>query len=76
MSCAGCAANVESTLKRQPGVANAAVNFAAQSVLVDFDPKTISPQGLKQAVQSVGYDLVVEETAAAKKVLDDTRRAA
>ncbi|MCB0530701.1 MAG: copper-translocating P-type ATPase [Saprospiraceae bacterium] len=73
MSCAGCAANVESTLKRQPGVANAAVNFAAQSVLVDFDPKTISPQGLKQAVQSVGYDLVVEETAAAKKVLDDTR---
>lgn len=74
MSCAGCAVSVESTLKGQPGVSNAAVNFAAQTVLVDFDPEIISPQGLKQAVQSVGYDLVVEETAEAKKVLDDTRR--
>jgi Cu2+-exporting ATPase len=74
MSCAGCAVSVESILKDQTGVVSAAVNFATQTVQVDFDPDTISPQDLKQVVQSIGYDIVVEESAAAREELQDIRQ--
>ena len=71
MSCAACAVSVESTLQAQPGVASAAVNYATQSVQVEYDPAQITPDAMNQAVQSMGYGLVVDipekaaETAAA-----------
>ncbi|MFO7614088.1 MAG: heavy metal-associated domain-containing protein [Bacteroidales bacterium] len=34
MSCASCAASVESILKSQKGIVNASVNFAAATVLL------------------------------------------
>jgi Cu2+-exporting ATPase len=36
MSCAACAASVESMLNNQPGVIAATVNFAASSVWVEY----------------------------------------
>ncbi|QOI96098.1 MAG: copper-translocating P-type ATPase [Flammeovirgaceae bacterium] len=60
MTCAACAASVESILKNAPGVKNASVNYANQSALVEFDPQTASPQALQEAVRSIGYDLVVD----------------
>lgn len=59
MSCAACAVSVESILQHTPGVTNASVNYANQSALVQFDPKVITENGLQQAVQAGGYDLVV-----------------
>ncbi|MEJ1241715.1 heavy metal translocating P-type ATPase [Chryseolinea sp. T2] len=67
MSCAACAVSVESMLKSTPGVSDVRVNFADQSAWVDFDPLTVSAPGLQQAVQSIGYDLVIEEDGAAEK---------
>ncbi len=66
MTCAACAVSVESILKGQPGIVSAAVNFATQSVLVEYEPKTISPAGMKQALQGIGYDLIVTDTEDAK----------
>lgn len=60
MTCAACAVSVESMLKSTPGVASASVNFANQTALVEFDPSLAKPQDLRQAVQSIGYDLVVD----------------
>ncbi len=60
MTCAACAVSVESILNHTPGVTAAAVNYANQSVAVEFDPKVITPEGLQTAVRAVGYDLVVE----------------
>lgn len=60
MTCAACAVSVESILKHTPGVTAAAVNYANQSVAVEFDPNVITPEGLQTAVRAVGYDLVVE----------------
>ncbi|CCH57645.1 heavy metal translocating P-type ATPase (plasmid) [Fibrisoma limi BUZ 3] len=60
MTCAACAVSVESMLNNTPGVAKAAVNYANQSVAVEYDPKAITPQGMQQVVQSIGYDLVVD----------------
>ncbi|MCA0237401.1 MAG: heavy metal translocating P-type ATPase [Bacteroidetes bacterium] len=71
MSCAACAVSVESTLQGQPGVASAAVNYATQTVQVEYDPTQITPDAMNRAVQSMGYGLVVDipekaaETAAA-----------
>ncbi len=60
MTCAACAASVESMLTNTPGVISAAVNYANQSATVEFDPKLITPAGMQQALQSIGYDLVIE----------------
>jgi Cu2+-exporting ATPase len=60
MSCAACAVSVESILKSTPGVKEAAVNFANHSASVTYDPATVQPHSLQQAVQSIGYDLVID----------------
>ena len=61
MSCAGCASNVEQALSAHKGVKAAKVNFAASTVMVEYDADRVSPADLQQAVQQAGYDLVIEE---------------
>ena len=70
MSCASCAANVESTLKEEPGVVNAAVNYANSSASVEYIPGVADVRHFKQSVQSSGYDLIVEENEAASEKLE------
>lgn len=61
MACAHCAANVERTLSRVPGVRSASVSLAGRSALVDYDEQVATPTAMKQAVSDAGFDLVVEE---------------
>ena len=68
MTCASCAVSVESMLKSQAGVVNASVNYANAKVLVEFIPSLVKVESLRKAVQSVGYDLLVEDSASS----DDT----
>ena len=74
MSCASCAASAESMIAAQAGVVSAAVNFANGRVQVEYVPTLVSPQDMKAAVQSVGYDLVVEDTTEAKEALEEVQR--
>ena len=60
MSCASCAASVETTLKEEPGVINAAVNYANSSASVEYAPNIADIQHFKKSVQSSGYDLIIE----------------
>lgn len=60
MTCAACAVSVESMLKNTPGVKDAAVNFANQSALVEYDQASTSPTDLQKAVRAIGYDIIVE----------------
>lgn len=71
MSCASCAISTQTILENQPGVLNAAVNFPNASVLVEFDPAITNPAALKTAVQSIGYDLMTDESDEAKEELED-----
>ncbi|GAA4452907.1 heavy metal translocating P-type ATPase [Nibrella saemangeumensis] len=64
MSCAACAASVESMLKSTEGVYDAAVNYADQTVLVDYNPTVTNPPAMQQVVQQIGYDLVVADDEA------------
>lgn len=60
MSCAVCANNVESTVKALPGVEEAFVNFAANTLTVAYNPSRITLQAIQKSVQDAGYDLVIE----------------
>lgn len=60
MSCAVCANNVESTVKALPGVVEASVNFAANTLSVKYHPSDISLQKMQDAVRAAGYDLIIE----------------
>lgn len=61
LSCASCAINAENILKSQQGVVNAAINFATATAAVEYIPGVTNPINLKKAVQSGGYDLLIEE---------------
>lgn len=68
MACAGCAANVERRLGQIDGVAKASVNFAARTALVEYDPQKTSPKVMKEEIQKVGYDLVIDEDEAVEAI--------
>ncbi|MGC8202035.1 heavy metal translocating P-type ATPase [Aliiroseovarius sp. PTFE2010] len=55
MTCAGCAGRVERALTALPGVDNAAVNLARESVQVTYAPGAQDAKGLSDALQSAGY---------------------
>ena len=61
MSCASCANSVETTLKEEPGVVNAAVNYANATASVEYIPDVADVNHFKQSVQSSGYDLIIED---------------
>ena len=75
MGCAMCAARVEQALRAQKGVAQATVNFAAQTVLVQYDNQACTTSQLQRCVQAAGYDLVISDNAAqAEEEAEQTRR--
>ncbi len=61
MGCAACAANVERRLNQLDGIHLATVNYASRTALVEFDPKSISPQQMKEEIVKIGYDLAIDE---------------
>jgi P-type Cu2+ transporter len=60
MTCAACANSVESMVGSQPGVEKAEVNYATQSVKVTFNVNQVQPVSFQKAVQSIGYDLILD----------------
>ena len=59
MTCASCAASVESVLKHTEGVFDANVNFANSSVLIEYD-EGLNPNQLQNALREVGYDIIID----------------
>ena len=60
MACSACSANVEKKLNSLAGISSASVSLPGRSALIDYDPTTISLEKMKQAVNDIGYDLVIE----------------
>jgi len=73
MSCAGCAMNVEKKVRSLPGVKEAAVNFAAGTLLVEYDSAKISPYQIQAQVRSIGYRLIIPDENTEEKQ-DDAQR--
>jgi Cu+-exporting ATPase len=66
MTCASCAALIEMSLKKDPRVASAAVNYAAQTVTVRGQ---ISRDDLFASVQRLGYEARPMDTLAQRRLL-------
>lgn len=75
LSCASCAVSVESTLGNEPGVVSASVNFANATALVEYIPGEADPTRFKEAIQAIGYDLIVADTAAATASVEAIQQA-
>ncbi|TSC97468.1 MAG: Cu2+-exporting ATPase [Candidatus Berkelbacteria bacterium Licking1014_2] len=61
MHCASCAMSIEKAISKLPGVKLAQVNFAAETLLVEFDEREVDIAELRKAVEGVGYELLVLE---------------
>lgn len=70
MTCASCAGSAERIVKYQEGVVDASVNFATGNLTVEYLPNMTNAARLQKAVQSVGYDLVIEEEARQQETLE------
>ncbi|MFP5436951.1 MAG: heavy metal translocating P-type ATPase [Bacteroidia bacterium] len=75
MSCASCAAGSQDVLAMQPGVVSANVNYANGNGTIEFIPTITDPHQLKAALQSVGYDLMIDESEDAGDSLAELQRA-
>ena len=75
MTCAACAARIEKTLNRVPGV-RAVVNFATETATVGYDPGLAGPDELMAAVARAGYGAEVRGDPAADRKRDQARKAA
>ena len=56
MTCAACQARVQRALTAEPGVVDASVNLVTRSAAVRYDPSSVTPQRLIDAVRATGYD--------------------
>ena len=79
MTCANCVATVERTLRKTAGVEEASVNYASERASIRYDPEAVTLDTLAEAVERVGYGVVLadeghldeaEEIARAAEVAD------
>ncbi|MGE4428976.1 MAG: heavy metal translocating P-type ATPase [Solirubrobacteraceae bacterium] len=61
MTCASCANRIERRLNKLDGV-HATVNYATEKAAVRFDPDTVSPGDLVEAVEAAGYRATLPAT--------------
>lgn len=59
MHCAGCVLTIEKALSQTEGVSSAAVNFANESALIEFDESVTSKENLAEVVDEIGYRLEI-----------------
>ena len=75
MTCASCALSVESMLESQTSVISATVNYANSNSQVEYIAGGGNTEDFKRAVQSIGYDLIIDETEEAKESLEVLQQA-
>jgi Zn2+/Cd2+-exporting ATPase len=57
MDCSDCVVVLEHGLRRTSGILSASVNYAAQTLHVEYDSRQINRPGLEKRVQQLGYQV-------------------
>ncbi|MBN8880358.1 MAG: copper-translocating P-type ATPase [Sphingobacteriales bacterium] len=70
MTCASCASSAESIVKAAEGVVSSSVNFATGNLTVEYLPNMTDASKLQKAVQSIGYDLLIEDETRQQETLE------
>ena len=68
MTCGSCVANIERHLLRRPGVLSASVNLLAERADIAFDPATMSPEAVVQAITEIGFSASVVNVPSAGEI--------
>ena len=63
MSCVNCAARIEKALGETAGISRAAVNFAMEELLVEFDDAVVTRESIEEKVSKLGYGVVIARLA-------------
>lgn len=58
MTCAACATKIEKRITKMDGVSKAAVNFALETLTVDYNGGQTSPNEMMANVKKMGYELI------------------
>src|SRR5690554_2577108 len=70
MSCASCANSAQTVVRAQEGVVSAEVNYGTGNLTVEYLPNIIDTIQIQKAVQSAGYDLLIEEENKQQETLE------
>ncbi len=73
MTCAACASSVETILQYTEGVKSASVNFATNTVQIEFDGST-TPETLNTALEDVGYGLIISAKEVSESVQEEQEK--
>ncbi len=73
MSCAVCAGNVEKRAREIKGVATANVNFAAETLSLEYDSDIVTLDDVRREIRAIGYDIVIDGETSRQELEDGER---
>jgi P-type Cu+ transporter len=73
MHCASCAGLITRTLKKIPGITNVNASYATEKLTVEYEPETVSPLEMNQAIEKYGYSLTINATIAENAINNDQK---
>jgi len=76
MHCASCARTIEKALRQEEGVSEASVNFAAETLSLEYNPEQVKEKELERVVRDSGYQLVWDKEAAGRDSQEKAARKA
>lgn len=56
MHCVSCSKTIEKALKKEEGIFNANVNFAAEKAIIEYDPSKVSLERISEIIKEAGYE--------------------
>lgn len=62
MHCAACANRIEKRLNKLEGISRANVNFALETLTVEYDANKVQPAEMMEAIQKIGFQLLPKQT--------------
>lgn len=61
MTCVACATRIEKRISKMDGVTNANVNFALETIAVEYDDKQVQTSDMITAIKKLGYELIPKQ---------------
>ncbi|MEL3912791.1 heavy metal translocating P-type ATPase [Treponema pedis] len=75
MSCSACSSHVQRAVEKQNGIQQVQVNLLMNNMTVQYDENIISPEKIIKAVQSAGYNAVLDNKNTSKEKTENKRAA-
>lgn len=61
MTCSACATKIEKRISKMDGVSSANVNFALETIAVEYDNKLVETTEMITAIKKMGYELIPKQ---------------